>query len=152
MSLAPGHRRLESSTHPRPRAVVSLPSLGHHSSVAPLPPLPNRSNALSASVHPLRRNLSSTENVPERSALGTRDDSDGDCDTYSDVDFWGGESPRISPTLPLEPESPAQSDDASEADSEVEDEDEGEDPDGVNEEIEDADELMLDRMEIFGHR
>ena len=67
---------------------------------------------------------------------------------YSDVDFWGGESPRLlsrspPPQLEQQPELPSEVD-------ESEDESEEEDEDMLDEDEDEGDEL--DRMDIIGHR
>ncbi|KAG8528070.1 uncharacterized protein KY384_006986 [Bacidia gigantensis] len=82
-------------------------------------------------------------------------------DEYSDVDFWGGESPHLlshSPTrrpddaMPLDDEETEEESGEDEDDDMVDDDDDEDNDDGEDEEGEEGTELSLDRMEIFGHR
>ena len=78
--------------------------------------------------------------------------SDDDEEEYSDVDFWGGESPRLLSRSPQRvPRDEMAIDDIVE---ESEDEDDDEDTDMLDDEEEEGEDESdgLDRMEIFGHR
>ena len=117
-----------------------------------IPPLPDKPDGRPASCCSFRRNRPPGAGLSECSATKIKDEHDGEGDADSDLDFWGGEIPQVPirpPPDPLEEESLALSDDASDEFSAGEDE---EDVDGDNEEMEEGDELLLDRMEIFGHR
>ena len=115
-------------------------------SVSPTPATPfpfGRSNSVSGG---------DDDDEDEDGSLTGSDDGDDD---YSDVDFWGGESPRTmsrSPPSQRVPNNPLN--DA--ADVESEEESEGyEDDEEMLDNDDDDDETEgdeLSRMEIFGHR
>lgn len=103
-----------------------------------------------------------SSSASEADELGsTPSDSEAESDAYSDVDFWGGESPRAlsgSPpprtaeALPVVddsiPNDMSEDDDDDDDDSDDEDDDE----DDEVQDDEQARGFLLDRMDIFGHR
>ena len=102
-----------------------------------------------------------SSSASEADELGsTPSDSEAESDAYSDVDFWGGESPRAlssSPparraeALPVVPDSIPN--DMSEEDDDDDDTDDEEDEE--DDEVQDGEQargFLLDRMDIFGHR
>ncbi|KAL9626535.1 MAG: hypothetical protein Q9164_007857, partial [Protoblastenia rupestris] len=144
-----------SFSHLQRRAATSLPppssqsqTLNPSSSSPALPSL--RRDAHSASPNP-----ASAVQFSRSSSVSDADDSmasdDGE-EEYSDVDFWGGESPRLlSRSPPRVPGDEMAIDDVVE---ESEDEDDDEDTDMLDDDDEEGEDESdgLDRMEIFGHR
>ena len=96
------------------------------------------------------------EEDEEASMTGSNNSSSDD---YSDVDFWGGESPRLlSRSPPNRPDGVGALDEAEDDESGDESEDYDDDADMLdndNDDDDDDDEAEgdeLSRMELFGHR
>ena len=78
-------------------------------------------------------------------------------DDYSDVDFWGGESPRLLSTSPPERLGDAMAlntDNESDTEDELDDEDDADEENELDNEEDEAEEEahFLDQLDIPGHR
>ena len=125
-------------------------------------PLPRRRDVHSASPTAASPPFPLSSSASEADELGsTPSDSEAESDAYSDVDFWGGESPRAlsgSPPSRRAEALPVVDDgitnDMSEDDDDDDDDSDDED-DEEDDEVQDDEQargFLLDRMDIFGHR
>ena len=156
-SLPPFLSRLRDSTsipETNPRPLVATSNF----------PPPRRRDVHSASPTAASPPFPMSSSASEADELGsTSSDSEAESDAYSDVDFWGGESPRAlsgSPPPRRAEASPVVDDSIPNNTSEDDDDDDDDDSDDEDEDDED-DEVqdgkqdrgfLLDRMDIFGHR
>ncbi|KAL9129088.1 MAG: hypothetical protein Q9217_002360 [Psora testacea] len=152
-----GRSRHQSFSYLQPRAASSLPPPASYSrtlnpfSASLAFPQPRRGTHSVSPITPSSFPFSRSPSISDTNGSMASYDDDNEEEEYSDVDFWGGESPRLlSKSPPERPEHHMALDEVEEDETEEESEEEDDDQDMLDDEGEEGDDL--DQMEIFGHR